>query len=70
MASYAFDKHGVFTITLANGQVWQQVAGDTTVAHWEKKPDNYVVQISHGFLGSYNLHVKNEPGFFKVLRVS
>jgi hypothetical protein len=70
MASYTFDKHGIFTVTLANGQVWQQVAGDTTIAHWKRPPENYVVRISHGFLGSYNFQVANEPGLFKVLRQS
>jgi hypothetical protein len=70
MTDYKFDAHGIFTVTLANGQVWQQVAGDTTVARWKNAPDSYVVQISHGFLGSYNLQVKNQPGLFKVLRLS
>jgi hypothetical protein len=70
MASYAFDKHGIFTVTLANGQVWQQVAGDTTIAHWKRPPENYVVRISHGFLNSYNFQVAKEPGLFKVLRLS
>jgi hypothetical protein len=70
MADYKFDAHGVFTVTLANGQVWQQVAGDTTVAHWKMPPESYVVRISHGFLNSYNFQVKNEPGLFKVLRLS
>jgi hypothetical protein len=70
MASYAFDQHGIFTVTLANGQVWQQVAGDTTIAHWKKPAADYAVQISHGFLDSYNFQVKNQPGLFKVIRLS
>jgi hypothetical protein len=70
MADYKFDAYGIFTVTLANGQVWRQVAGDTTIAHWKKPPENYAVRISHGFLGSYNFQVKNEPGLFKVLRLS
>jgi hypothetical protein len=70
MAEYKFDAHGTFTVTLANGQVWQQVAGDTTVAHWKKPPESYAVKISQGFLGSYNFQVKNEPGLYKVLRLS
>jgi hypothetical protein len=70
MAAYTFDKHGIFTVTLVNGQVWQQVAGDTTIAHWKRPAENYVVRISHGFLGSYNFQVTKEPGLFKVLRVS
>jgi len=68
MASYSFDKLGWFTVTLDNGQVWTQVHGDTTYAHWKKPAGTYEVRISHGFLGSYSLQVKNQPGLFKVLR--
>lgn len=68
MASYSFDKLGWFTVTLDNGQVWYQIHGDTTYAHWKKPASSYQVRISHGFLKSYNLQVRNEPGLFKVLR--
>lgn len=66
MASYAFDKLGWFTVTLDNGQVWRQVHGDTTMARWNKPAGTYLVNISHGFLGSYNLRVRGQPGLFKV----
>lgn len=69
MRAYTFDKLGWFTVTLENGQVWQQVHGDTTYARWKKPPGNYLVRLSKGFLGSFNLQVKNEPGLFKVHRV-
>jgi len=69
MTSYTFDKSGIFTVTLANGEVWRQVPGDTSYAYWKKPAANYTVQISHGFLGSYNLEVPNNPGMFKVRRV-
>jgi hypothetical protein len=68
MASYSFDKLGWFTVTLDNGQVWYQVHGDTSYAHWKKPAGAYQVRVSHGFLNSYNLQVKGEPGKFKVLR--
>jgi len=69
MASYSFDKLGWFTVTLENGQVWKQVNGDTTYAHWNKPAPRYLVRVSHGFLGSFNLQVQGEPGLFKVRRV-
>lgn len=68
MAAYSFDKLGWFTVTLDNGQVWAQVHGDTDYAHWKKPPASYQARISKGFLNSFNLQVKGEPGKFKVLR--
>jgi hypothetical protein len=70
MAAYNINKFGLFTVTLENGQVWRQVDGDTDHAHWNKPPSSYLVQITHGFLGSFNFRVKDNPGLFKVLRVS
>ena len=54
-------------MTLANGQVWQQIEGD--VAHPQlshKHPRN--VTISRGLLGSYNLSFSDQTGRFKVER--
>lgn len=68
MQAYSFDGDGMFTVTLDNGQVWHQVAGDTDYAHWKKPAGDYAVRISHGVLGSYNLQVLHSPGVFKVRR--
>jgi len=70
MASYRFDALGVFTVTLENGQVWRQVAGDTDHAHWNKPASRYFVSIKPGFLKSYNFQVRGLPGLYKVLRIS
>lgn len=64
--SFSFNRERNFTLTLANGQVWRQVAGDTTYAHWNEPPAHYIATITHGALGSYNLTVKGSPIFFKV----
>jgi hypothetical protein len=69
MESYSFDRYGIFTATLANGQVWRQLSGDTSYAHWKKPAGSYVVNISRGWMGSYNFEVKNNPGMFKVSRI-
>jgi hypothetical protein len=69
MISFTFDKKGIFTLTLSNGQVWRQLSGDTSFAHWTELPSKYNVSISRGLLGSYNLKVRNDPGMFKVHRI-
>ena len=70
MASYTFDRYGSFTVALENGQVWRQVSGDDVLARWNQPASRYVVHISRGALGSYNLQVRNSPGLFKVRRVT
>jgi hypothetical protein len=70
MANYSFGRGGIFAVTLANGEVWQQMSGDTNNAHWAKSPGSYIVRISRGFFGSYNLSVNNGPISYKVHRIA
>jgi hypothetical protein len=70
MAAYSFDKYGLFTVTLANGQVWRQVDGDTANAHWKKPASTYMAHVTAGFMRSYNFQVKGLPGLYKVRRIS
>jgi hypothetical protein len=70
MDSYSFHHDQHFTVTLANGQVWEQTDGDTQIAHWKKDPRLYTVIITGGAFGSYNLNVKDSAGRYKVRRVS
>ena len=69
MTSFEFNRKGIFTVALSNGEVWRQLSGDTSFAQWKGEPGKYVVHISHGLLGSYNLEVLHNPGLFKVRRV-
>src|SRR5690606_34657107 len=69
MASSSFNGPGSFTITPGNGQVWQQINGDTSYAHWKEPAGNYLVTITRGFLGSRNVSVQGEPGLFRVRRL-
>ena len=66
MASYTFDRDHVFTVTLANGQTWRQVSGDTHTAHWTKPAADYSVKISRGAFYSYNFQVEGSPEIYKV----
>jgi len=70
MTAYEFSRFTrMFTVTLANGQVWRQLSGDTSYAHWNKPPGSYLVTIRHGAFRSFNLQVKDIPTLFKVQRV-
>ena len=65
MSSYASDSEGRFTVTLANGQTWRQVGTDR-VARLSRPAASYIVTITGGAFGSYNLAIKGETGMFKV----
>jgi hypothetical protein len=69
MADYEFDRNHLFTVTLDNGQVWQQIAGDDRLADWDKPAASYTVAISHGMFGSYNFRVLKSGVLYKVRRV-
>ena len=67
LSSYQFDSQGFFIITLANGQVWEQ--RDGPVVHWQGPASQYLVSISKGAMGSFNLTVAHESAQYKVRRV-
>jgi hypothetical protein len=69
MTSYHFDGQRRFTVTLANGQSWAQLE-DGGVAQWSKPASDYLVNITGGAFGSFNLAIKGHSGVFKVRRVS
>ena len=69
MADYQFDRNHLFTVTLDNGQVWQQIAGDDRTADWDKPAASYAVAISRGMFGSYNFRVLKSGVLYKVRRV-
>lgn len=68
-AAYSFDARGIFTITLADGEVWQQLSNDDSYAQWNKPAARYLVSISEGSLGSHNLQVSGDNRRYKVRRV-
>jgi hypothetical protein len=69
MTAYSFSKVHNFTVTLANGQIWRQLSGDTSYSHWKNSAASYMVTINHGAFGSFNLKVKDTPGVYKVERI-
>jgi hypothetical protein len=65
--SYSFNQLGMFTVVLANGQIWRQLLGDTNNADNLKANDR--ITISRGAIGSYNLKIEKHPQYFKVARI-
>ncbi|MDE2267087.1 MAG: hypothetical protein KGL29_14390 [Alphaproteobacteria bacterium] len=65
---YWIDSQGYFVVSLGNGQVWGQLDGDDSFAHFRKSGENTVV-ISRGFLGSYNLQLNGLGENYKVKRI-
>lgn len=70
MAAYTFDRNGLFTVTLENGEVWRQLDGDGHVARWSKAPRSYAVTIINGAAKSFSMSVKGSPVSYKVRRIS
>jgi hypothetical protein len=69
MTSYEFDKQGLFTVSLSNGQSWRQMPDTGQPARFTKPAQAYTVQVKPGAFGSYNLVVNDEPRIYKVKRV-
>jgi hypothetical protein len=68
LKDYFFDSHGLFTVTLANGQVWQQTSGDQ-IAHWRGPASHYLVTLNKGATGSVDLVVADEEVIYRVKRL-
>jgi len=69
MASYTFDRRGLFTVTLTDGSMWKQDANDTNFAHFGGKPAKYAVTLHPGDYGRSRMVVRGEDGTYVVERI-
>jgi len=71
MQSFEFGKSGGFTVTLADGQVWQQAAEDEVYhpARWRKQPSEMLVTIAPSAMRTFSMKVEGESKSYKVRRV-
>lgn len=68
MTAYGFGRDGKFTVTMADGHVWQQAESDIKIAKWNKPAATYKVDISNGSSTDlYNMRVRGE--IYKVTRI-
>lgn len=68
VTDFTFDVRGHFIVTLANGQIWREIEGDTVNIPL-RKDRTHTATISRAVLGSYSIRFDNPRGLFKVLRV-
>ena len=68
LTAYSFGKDGVFTATLANGEVWKQSPYDDLRAHWSGQPTSYIVIVTADMMGSHTMRVKGDHDY-RVMRV-
>ena len=54
LTAYNFDRRGMFTVTLPDGTVWQQDAGDVNYAHWKDPASHYIVSVGEGIAGPWH----------------
>jgi hypothetical protein len=71
MQSFVLDKQGAFTITLSDGQVWEQSPEDEIYhpARWRREPSEMMVTITPDAMHSYILTVEGEGKIYKVRRI-
>jgi hypothetical protein len=69
LTAYNFNRHGMFTVTLPDGTVWQQQADDVNYAHWKEPASHYVVSVGEGLAGHGVLELKNDGNEYQVTRV-
>ena len=70
MVSWDIGKGGKFVVTLANGEEWEQVQGDTNKVSWRGDASRHVVNVYEGALGTYNMNVSDDSTLYKVHRVN
>lgn len=68
--AYSFDSHGIFKIALSDGSIWQQLEDDDSFAQWRAPASHYLVSITTGSMGSFNLEVQGDNRSYKVRRLN
>jgi len=71
MQSFVRDDKGAFTVTLEDGQVWQQLSEDAVfhAARWRKAASDMRVTIAPDAMHTFILTVSGEHYIYKVRRI-
>lgn len=71
MQSFATDSKGAFTVTLSDGQVWEQSPEDEIYhpARWRREAGEMLVTITPDAMHSYIMTVEGEGKIYKVRRI-
>ena len=68
LKSYDVGKNG-FTVTLPDGQVWQQTDADKHTVNWRDDAASMRVTITQGAMHTFNLVLNDENQHYKVKRI-
>jgi hypothetical protein len=66
VTNLAFDGTGHFTVTLDNGQVWRQMAGDVSILRQTQVSSVHIVR---SVFGSYDLSLPSLHASYRVVRI-
>jgi hypothetical protein len=71
MQSVTMDRQGAFTVTLADGQVWAQLAEDHIYhpARWGQAGPDKLVTIAPGPMHTFSMTVSGQSRAYKVRRL-
>jgi hypothetical protein len=71
MQSFSMNGSGAFIVTLADGEVWEQLEEDQVYhpAHWKEGGPGRLVTISAAPMNTFEMKVSGEYGVYKVRRV-
>jgi hypothetical protein len=69
VTNVSFTLDAKFIVFLDNGQIWQQIQGETGVARFNRPVDSNTVTVTRGILGSFNLFINDSGRGFKVQRL-
>ena len=70
MRDFSFNKRGGVIVTLADGQVWEQVEEDEVYhrANWRKAPAQMLVTVTPSVMRTFAMKVEGDYGLYKVKR--
>lgn len=69
LANYAFNRDRLFTVTLSDGEVFEQRADDTVYAHWQGPAASHAVSLTTGAFGAETLEDEDDGSVYQVRRV-
>jgi len=71
MQSFVLDKKGAFTITLIDGEIWEQLPEDEIYhpARWRREPSEMLVTIKPDAMHTFMMTLSGEDYMYKVRRI-
>lgn len=71
MKSFSFNHTGGVVVTLADGEVWEQVTEDEVYhpARWNRRPEEMLVTILPAVMRTFSMKIQGEYGLYKVKRI-